>query len=322
MTFFKNRYHFKPSQSPTVINLTRTLDEMGWGKTHFAMLAAFGDRNLIFEEQIANTLEYKDRLAALCREHCPHVIPQTFYIDDYNWTKVLNQIVQHQQNNQPWILKPARLNNGEGIHIFNTADAIEAHCLSSKRFGGPHVLQSYIHHPHLLRGHKYSIRLFVILDNQRGAFLYPDGYCNVARTPYQPDQFSELGSHITNEHLQGQENNVIQIPTREFDFFQKIYPQLKHLVRLVFTALYTTFPNNAHPKIQRFAIFGFDFLMDDNMNPWLLEANHGPCFPVSNDHPLQHYLYKPYWRDFIKTFVQPHTSEQSLFDCVYSGLLP
>ncbi len=43
--------------------------------------------------------------------------------------------------------------------------------------------------------------MFVVMTNYAGAFLYPEGYLNVAQNPYQQDDYSDLRSHLTNEHL-------------------------------------------------------------------------------------------------------------------------
>lgn len=299
---------------------------MGWKASLFPRFSQFSDKNLDFDEKAANTLEYKHLLAQLIQQNCPEIMPKTFYIDDHNWISVLNTILEEEKQQHfkaPWILKPSLLNNGQGIHIFQTSDAIEAHYLSSQRYGGPHVLQQYINNPHLLRGHKYSIRLFVIISSHQGAFLYPNGYFNIARSVYQQNRFDSLSPHITNEHLVSHEANVIQIPTKEFGFFNEIYPKLKQIVRQVFYALERQHPEvfrrplddslslmsrgrkiiSQTQKISHFAIFGFDFLMNESLHAWILEANHGPCFPISDDHPLQKHLYRTFWHDFVKQFI-------------------
>ncbi len=62
------------------------------------------------------------------------------------------------------------------------------------------------------------------------------------------------------------------------------------------------FVSNAYRTL---AIFGFDFLVDAKGRIWLLEANHGPCFPTSENHPLTNYLYDDFWKAFINEFVLP-----------------
>src|SRR5204863_8953384 len=140
--------------------------------------------------------------------------------------------------------------------------------------------------------------------NYAGNFLYPYGYYNVALHPYADNDFSELCSHLTNEHLQANEANVLQIPAQRFADFASLYPQIKAIVTAVIKGLEQEYPAAfIAKKTKKLAIYGFDFLVDSTGRLWLLEANHGPCFPIFDDHPLQNYLYHDFWLHFIANFI-------------------
>ncbi len=47
---------------------------------------------------------------------------------------------------------------------------------------------------------------------------------------------------------------------------------------------------------------GVDLMLDNQENIFLLEMNHGPCFPTTPHHPLQCSLYEGFWRLFIRIF--------------------
>jgi len=304
----------RPSQSPTYYNLSRYLQEQGWLSTRFNWLANFSEQNFQFDALAAEQLEFKHLLANLVNEYGEELMPETYVIDDDNWPLVLNNLADnyYRENNLAvdevdnliWILKPSKLNNGQHIKIFQNIHSIESHYINSNRLGGEHVLQRYIVQPHLLKGHKYSIRMFVIVTNNMGVYLYPQGYINVSLSPYKPIDFNDLNIHLTNEHLSDDEVNVVQIPTQRLDIFHLFYPQIKNILNTLFKAL-----KNKHPqaftasKKSTIAIFGFDFMVTENMDVLLLEANHGPCFPIEDDHPLQSYLYRDFWAAFIKDFV-------------------
>ncbi|KTC76921.1 hypothetical protein [Legionella brunensis] len=317
-------FSLKKAQSPTHYNLYRHLQEQGWHCSRFEWQADFSNKNLQFDLAAAQCLEYKHLLAQLVNKYCPQVMPLTYCINDMNWTVVLGQIAdeyyreagyyQDQVANLVWILKPALLNNGKEIKIFQTLSALEAHFLNTARLGGEHVLQQYITEPHLLRppkGHKYSIRMFIVLTNYAGAYLYPKGYFNVALHPFQAGQFADLRSHLTNEHLHDPEINVVQIPSWRFDFFYSFYPQIKQIISLTIKGLEQQYPQAfCCDKERTLAVFGFDFMVDNTQRLWLLEANHGPCFPISDEHPLQKHLYYDFWQAFIKCFVAPIASQK------------
>ncbi|KTC98982.1 Tubulin-tyrosine ligase family protein [Legionella erythra] len=310
MRFNSRRYHLDASLSPTHYNLSRYLSLQGWKATAFKCLSRINDNTLRFSEPAAQTLEYKHLLAKLVADYCPQVAPQTFCIDEANWQDVVHHLVAIHAEPPPneelaWILKPALLNNGQHIHLFKTPNALAAHYLNPRRMGGMHVLQRYLS-PHLLRDErKYSIRLFVILTNYDGVYFYEDGYFNVALHPYVQD-FSDLRPHLTNEHLLDPEVNVIQIPAHRFAQFGHYLPQIDAILQQVMHGLRYDFPDAFHCGKQRaIALFGFDFMVDSQERVWLLEANHGPCFPVDDHHPLQAHLYQGFWQGLIQSFIEP-----------------
>ena len=306
MNFLRRPYRFslRPSQSPTYYNLSNYLQAQGFVYTRWNVLAHFSEQHFQFNVSAAEQLEFKHLLALLVQEYCAEVMPETYLIDDENWPLVLNNLDTSQK--QVWILKPSKLNNGQHIKIFQNLDAIERHFISANRMGGEHVLQRYIHDAHLLKGHKYSIRMFVVVTNDRGVYLYPHGYMNVSLTPYDLRDFNDLNKHLTNEHLNDDHTNVVQIPTQRLDIFHLFYAQIKNMLRKVFDALQKKEPQAfIVTKRSNLAIFGFDFMVNEALRVWLLEANHGPCFPVEDNHPLQSYLYKDFWGAFINEFVWP-----------------
>lgn len=318
------QFYLPEKDSPTAYNLSVYLQARGWQSAHSEQQADFGETNLDFHTAAACCLEYKHLLAKLVAEACPQVMPITYCINDYNWPQALNQLADDfyrkdsQYCNQPdklaWILKPALLNNGQGIQIFQNLDGLAQHFASSRRLGGEHVLQQYITNPHLLRDNrKYSIRHFMVLTNFAGAFLYPQGYFNVSMHPYAGNNVSDLKSHLTNEHLYCNEPNVIQIPTVRFELHAGLYPQIKAILQMLTGALQQRFPEAFVPEKQRtFALFGMDFMVDVSGRVWLLEANHGPCFPVEDEHPLQSYLYQEFWQAVIDCFVLPVANNSNL----------
>lgn len=304
------RFYFKHS-SPTFYNLAKYLQQQGWQATRFSWRAHFGEKNLQFNQAVAETLEFKHLLAQLVNHYCPHATPETYVINDTNWPTILTEIAGKTE--ATWILKPSLLNNGQHIHIFTEPNQLEHYFLQTDRLGGEHVLQRYITNPHLLREHKYTTRLFVILSSASGAYLYPYGYCNVAQHPYTDANYSDLSPHLTNEHLTADAANVIQIPTARFDFFPAVYQQMHTLLSCVMQALQQDYPhvfNATHPH--HLAIFGFDFINDADGRVWLLEANHGPCFPIDEAHPLQNYLYTDFWQALVKDFVLPIAKQESI----------
>ncbi len=298
------RFYFRKSISPTYHQLNKHLKSQGWRSMPYPSWAQVGEQHFDFDINASTQLEYKHLLANLSRSVDITMMPKTYYIDDQNWSEVIEHLARYDDKSR-WILKPSLLNNGQHIHLFETIDQLEAHYVQSKRLSGPHVLQCYIDNPHLLRGHKYSIRVFVVLTNDMGGFLFPEGYLNVARYPYQYS-FAESCVHLTNEHLMPDQSNVIQIPATRLALFSDFYISIKSKIAALLSLLIKQHPSVfGSEQSRRFAIYGFDFLVDSNHKVWLLEANHGPCFPTIADHPIQRPVYDRFWHAFIVQFLEP-----------------
>jgi len=321
-------FYLRASESPTYYNISKHLQQQGWRSASPNQPSHFGEQHFDFHLPAAECLEFKNLLSNLVSQYCPEVMPRTYCINDQNWPLVLNQVADecysqwnpHSQNNSLsdhpghpiWILKPAHLNNGRHIKIFQNLAQLEQHYLSSNRLGGEQVLQRYLTDPHLLKGpekgHKYSIRMFVVITNYAEAYLYPEGYFNIALNPYQKDDFTDLRPHLTNEYLKKDEYNVVQIPTQRYDLFKPLYPKIKEIVSAIVNALQKQFPDASvceNENQRKLAICGFDFMVDSDMRVWLLEVNHGPCFPTSDEHPLQKVLYHDFWQSVVTSFVLP-----------------
>jgi len=306
-----------PHQSPTYYNLAFHLEKKQWHHTRFAWRAHFNENYFQFPPHCAQALEFKHELAQLAAQYFPDIMPLTYSINDENWPLIIKNIIQDNNQSLVWILKPSMLNNGQYLKIFENIEQIAHYFASPHRMGGEQVLQQYITNPHLLQGpqwgHKYSIRMLVVLTNFKGAYLYPQGYFNIALEAYQPNNFQDLRSHLTNEHLLMNQYNVVQIPTQQYELFKTLYPVIKQYIIKILTGLNSKYKffslNNSNKNLyqdqKRLAFFGFDFMVDDTQKVWFLEANHAPCFPIDAEHPLQHRLYNAFWEAVINEFIDP-----------------
>ncbi|KTD73724.1 tubulin-tyrosine ligase [Legionella tucsonensis] len=308
------KFHLVAETSPTHANLARFLKADGWKPSRFSALALVNEAWLQFPSVISETLEYKHLLAAFLQANkLEYLMPKTFFIDDQIWPSVLAKIENSHSANTPWILKPSMLNNGQHIHIFHNLNDIEAHFLSHQRMGGPQVLQRYIVKPLLIQGpesgHKFSIRKLLVVSTHVGSALFPSGYLNIALKPYQEDNFNQPEAHLTNEHLSDERFNVVQRLSNEMAIFQPYKSSIISTCQLIIKTLKNQFATIWQDSQPRIACFGFDFMVEENGKLWLLEVNHGPCFPVDDSHPLFNTLYRPFWQQLIKQFIDRESSD-------------
>jgi hypothetical protein len=296
------RFHL-PGNSPTHINLSQTLQRLGHKKS-LRLRAHITTKHLTLPEPYTATLEAKHLLAQLVARHCPHIMPFTLPLFPETAIPIISQQITNHAASTRWILKPALQNNAKNIHLFSSLSHVADHFATGRHVTGPQVLQQYVE-PHLLNGHKYSLRLFMVLSNFLPPLLYDKGYFNVAVNPYQADDLTALNSHLTNEHLAlDDRQNVWQIPTARCPNFTVIFQEIKSILSTLTRALHHEHSlRHATLKNRAFALFGMDFLVDEQLRVWLLEANHGPCFPIRSSHPLQGYLYQPFWQSRVKNIV-------------------
>lgn len=301
----KPTFYLSDLESPTQYNLAKYLQKGGYSPITEVSAADFCDRHLNLVGFKTELLEYKHHLAQLVQGLSEPLMPTSYIIDDSNYPEVIRTADQHDPQ-AIWILKPAFMNNGEGIHIFTHCDQLRAHYQTTNRYGGPHVLQRYITNPHLLQGHKYTLRLFVVLTSEGQAYAYRDGYFNICCEQYTPNDWQRLTPHLTNEHLgEGEMPNIYQMPTSQCPNFDNIDRTLKRIASYVTQAFYQQTGHNWHHDQRSFTLFGFDYMVDDDLDAWLLEVNHGPWFPKEEDHPLQAYLYDYLWQHLVTDFVEP-----------------
>ena len=64
------------------------------------------------------------------------------------------------------------------------------------------------------------------------------------------------------------------------DFLKEVLPKMKGLASDSIKAVSRKMdPNRRHCS---FEIFGYDFMIDEDMKPWLIEVNTNPCLELSS----------------------------------------
>ena len=196
-----------------------------------------------------------------------------------------------------WILKPARSSRGRGIHCFNKASEIFGHTsVRRTKF----VAQKYIENPLLWEGKKFDIRQWVLITswNPLVLWFYDDCYVRMSTECYSPHSLSDRYAHLCNRAVQkrnggydevegnirSQEELVGFLEGVEADcWLSKIQPQMKRYIILSLSSG----QDFIRSRKNSFELLGFDFMIDDLMNPWFIEINTSPdlarATPVLDD---------------------------------------
>ena len=194
-----------------------------------------------------------------------------------------------------WIAKPFANCQGRGIFLTNNIEDIPA--LQNL------IVSKYIQNPYLIHNKKFDLRCYVLLTSLMPLRIYRfnEGLVRFCVNDYNRNDYKDKCSHLTNYAINKYNKNYIKntnISQNEYNsskwnlssfrsylrnegvdvdtLFMKIddviIKSILSCENQMLNALfkYAAFPNNC------VALFGYDILIDDNLNPWLLEVNFNP----------------------------------------------
>ena len=158
------------------------------------------------------------------------------------------------------------------------------------------IIQKYIEKPFLYKGRKCDIRIWVLITHKMKVYIFKEGHLKVSSVSYNKDDFDSF-IHITNYSLQKynksfskyEKGNEISFQkfqnfideNNKFDFRKEIYPKFVEIVK--HTALSVRNKININNLNYCFEIFGYDFMMDEDKNVFLIEINTNPGLEISSD---------------------------------------
>ncbi|KAJ8309584.1 hypothetical protein KUTeg_014458 [Tegillarca granosa] len=137
------------------------------------------------------------------------------------------------------------------------------------------------------------IRCWVLLDSHYNVFLFREGVLRTASEPYNPSDYNDVTSHLTNHSLQKDLSQMFgyyeegnEMFFDKFDRYLRkksgvtldmtILPQIKEIVKKCFLVVKEKISTNCLGYIS-FQLFGFDFILDDELNVLLIEVNGAPA---------------------------------------------
>lgn len=191
-----------------------------------------------------------------------------------------------------WVAKSSAGAKGAGIFISSDANELLDYIDSQ---GQVHVIQKYLERPLLLEpGHrKFDIRSWVLLDHQYNIYLYKEGVLRTSSDPYNSTDFQDITSHLTNHCIQKEfsknygkyeegnemffeEFNQYLMNTHNVSLENSILPQIKQIIRSCLISIECAIGTKLLPY-HSFQLFGFDFMVDEDLKVWLIEVNGAPA---------------------------------------------
>ena len=202
-----------------------------------------------------------------------------------------------------WLLKRTNFNRGREIKIFSNLNSIINEIEEAKndfrcKFL---ILQKYIEAPLLYNNRKFDIRIWVLFtyttSNYRlEVYVFKQGHLKACSEPFDINS-EDLFVHLTNYSVQKYNKNFSKIEIgneisfetfqneldkqgKNINFYNTVFPKITRIIAITANAAKSKI--NILNRQNCFEIFGYDFILDKNFEPFLLEINTNPGYEISS----------------------------------------
>ena len=155
------------------------------------------------------------------------------------------------------------------------------------------IIQKYIEKPLCYNGRKCDMRLWVMLTWDFNLYLFKEGHFKATSLPYDVNS-QDSYVHLTNYSVQKNNKNFAKFETgNEISFSdfecsldnkinvrKDLLPKVKEII--IHSLKSVCGKINKLERKMCFEIFGYDFMFDENYNPFLLEVNTNPGLEISS----------------------------------------
>lgn len=248
-----------------------------------------------------------ESLRGYSKIHRPHLrmdsfVPQTYRMDVPNEKE---EFLRNYKEADLWICKPTGANQGKGIflvrelqQLLDRLESDQKQCKPTTR-PTPRIVQKYISNPLLLDGRKFDIRVYLlIIAASPYVVLFRDGYIRLCCDPYEPSS-TDLCVHLTNQYQQRKHplySEVKEDTIWDFAKFQEhlcssdhqlpedwVATTLTSRMRSIVVMCFNSVRHKLQQSVGCFDLLGVDFMIDTNLNVWLIEMNINPALHTNCD---------------------------------------
>ena len=210
----------------------------------------------------------------------------------------------HYARKNLWLIKRINLNRGRQIKIFNNLEELlfEILLIKNEQKVKYILIQKYIEKPLLYCGRKFDIRIWVLFTymlktNRFDAYVFREGHLKASSELFDINSLDTF-IHLTNYSVQkynknfskSEIGNEISFSTFQKELDKNTYGKINFkndifgkIVKIIeITANIAKNKINSNNRKNCFEIFGYDFILDEDYNPFLLEINTNPGYEESS----------------------------------------
>ena len=195
-------------------------------------------------------------------------------------------------NRNIWIVKPSGLSRGRGITCIDQLNDI----LSNIKSHNQTVIQKYIENPLIIKGRKFDIRQWVLVTNFNPliVYLFDTPYIRFGAEDFHLDDFKNIFSQLTGnsiaKHSEKFENSEIEGDMWEIEQFREYlkekegkdaWPEIQNKIKKIVIYALECAKHKIMKRKNSFEILGFDIMIDERLNVYLIEINLSPDWTYS-----------------------------------------
>ena len=193
-----------------------------------------------------------------------------------------------------WLIKPFASSRGRGIRLLTDKEALPK----------KNLITHYIYNPHLINGKKYDLRLYLLVTGYSPLkiYLFDNGLARFCSEQYDldPEKMNIKYIHLTNYSINKTSEKFEANDSVDKEFgdkwtlhtlkhyfeknnldFDKVWEKIKDIiVKVVISVSDIAMPLikqfNLKSSCNLFELYGVDILLDETLNPWLMEVNLNP----------------------------------------------
>jgi len=198
-----------------------------------------------------------------------------------------------------YIVKPLASTHGKGVRILTDSTTVPT----------KGILEKYIYNPHLINRRKYDMRIYVLVTGFRPLkiYIYDNGIIRFCSEKYTTDaeKLNNNYIHVTNYSV-NKALDILRKGEKEIDFeikwsllalkgyflekkinFEPIWKRIKDIaIKTLLSVFDLSTPALKSFKLTScnlFELYGLDIILDNQLNPWLLECNINPSLNCDMD---------------------------------------